>query len=72
VTAFNELEPALAAIRDDRMNGLATFQDALALLNLETLVARHSCIHLVLPAAPDRFVARTGMTAKGQHRTAID
>lgn len=38
VTSFNELEPALAAIRDDRMNGLATFQGALAFLNRKLIV----------------------------------
>jgi putative ABC transport system substrate-binding protein len=38
VISFNELEPALAAMIDDRMNGLATFQGALAFVNRKLIV----------------------------------
>jgi ABC-type uncharacterized transport system substrate-binding protein len=37
-TSFNDLEPALAAIADDEMNGLATFQGALVFLNRELII----------------------------------
>jgi putative tryptophan/tyrosine transport system substrate-binding protein len=38
VISFNELEPALAAMIDDRMNGLTTFQGALAFVNRKLIV----------------------------------
>jgi putative ABC transport system substrate-binding protein len=39
VSSLDQLQPALAAMRDDRMNGLATFQGALALLNRKMIIA---------------------------------
>jgi putative ABC transport system substrate-binding protein len=38
VTSLDQLQPALAAMRDDNMNGLATFQGALALLNRKMII----------------------------------
>jgi ABC-type uncharacterized transport system substrate-binding protein len=38
VTSLEQLQPALAAMRYDQMNGLATFQGALALLNRKMII----------------------------------
>src|SRR6516225_1522047 len=38
VTSFSELEPALAAMVDDRMNGLVNFQGGLSLVNCKLIV----------------------------------
>lgn len=38
VTALEQLQPALAAMRDDQMNGLATFQGAISILNRKLIV----------------------------------
>jgi len=38
VTSRNELAPALAAMLDDQVNGLATFQGALALFNRKVII----------------------------------
>jgi putative ABC transport system substrate-binding protein len=39
VTSLDQLQSALVAMRDDQMNGLATFQGALALLNRKIIIA---------------------------------
>ena len=38
VTSFSELEPALAAMVDDRMNGLVNFQGGLSVVNRKLIV----------------------------------